>query len=64
LIELLEEQGVVGPDEGPTKGRAVLIPEEAEPPAPDGEPKVLSRDQDASDEFSDFTERDWQDLDK
>ena len=28
LIELLEEKGMVGPDEGPTKGRSVLVTEE------------------------------------
>ncbi len=64
LMDLLEAQGVVGPDEGPTKGRMVLIPAEAEPPAPLPEPKVLSPETDEDDEFADFTERDWKDLEK
>ncbi len=64
LIDLLEEQGVVGPDEGPTKGRSVLVPAEVERPAAPTEPKVLSRDKDEHDDFADFTDEDWQDLDK
>ncbi len=39
LIELLEQKGYVGDDEGPTKGRAVLTP----PPPADSAPKNAPR---------------------
>ncbi len=41
LIELLEQKGYVGEDEGPTKGRAVLTPP-APPPAQAGAPTPKS----------------------
>ncbi len=62
LMDQLEEQGIVGPDEGPSRGRAVLVqdkmptPDSEEPPPP---PEELSED-----DFSDWTEDDWADLEK
>lgn len=58
LMELLEEQGWVGPDEGPTKGRAVLS--KARVPGA----MVAPRQFEEEDQFSDWTEEDWADLDK
>jgi len=65
LIELLEEKGYVGPDEGPTKGRAVLIKPDApaKPPAPQTNIAPTRREF-AEDDFADWTEEDWADLDK
>lgn len=58
LMELLEEKGIVGPDEGPTKGRAVhAVDGRASTPMP-------RRDFQEEDDFSNWTEEDWQDLDK
>jgi S-DNA-T family DNA segregation ATPase FtsK/SpoIIIE len=84
LIELLEEKGIVGPDEGPTKGRAVRVQPHPLPPASSLEEQghALSRSperskgtveksesprrafKDAEDDFADWTEEDWEDLDK
>lgn len=55
LIELLEQKGIVGPDEGPTKGRAVRPPAETTPRAPSVR---------LEDDFADWTDEDWEDLDK
>jgi S-DNA-T family DNA segregation ATPase FtsK/SpoIIIE len=62
LIELLEEKGIVGPDEGPTKGRAVHATEDrttgvtaASQPQRDFQPE---------DDFTDWTDEDWDDLNK
>ena len=74
LIELLEEQGIVGPDEGPTKGRAVWAtpdrrrltvvhkPRRADKLAPQA--SSSPREFEAEDDFADWTEEDWADLDK
>ncbi|MBI4789359.1 MAG: DNA translocase FtsK [Chloroflexi bacterium] len=62
LIELLEEKGVVGPDEGPTKGRAVLAPDR--PTHSPTRRSTLPRASDTGLDFSDFTEADWDDTDK
>ena len=63
LIELLEERGIVGPDAGPTKGRTII---EATPArvkqARVAKPAHAKTSED--DEFVDWTEKDWQDLDK
>ena len=63
LIQLLEDQGIVGPDEGPTKGRAVLATGVApsKPKAPRAKPAPAASLQD--DAFEDFTEDDWEELD-
>ncbi len=61
LMELMEEKGYVGPDEGPTKGRAVKLSA-----LPSGARAGAARRefvQDA-DEFANFTEEDWEELDK
>lgn len=61
LMELLEDQGLVGPDEGPTKGRVVLarqiMPHAAKPSR-----KKPREAQD--DDFDDWTDEDWEDLDR
>jgi DNA segregation ATPase FtsK/SpoIIIE, S-DNA-T family len=62
LIELLEEKGIVGPDEGPTKGRAVHAIESHAPRAASSTPP--RRDFQEEDDFADWTEEDWADLDK
>jgi S-DNA-T family DNA segregation ATPase FtsK/SpoIIIE len=64
LIELLEEKGYVGPDEGPTKGRAVLVkPDAPTLPGTKTSPTPTRREF-AEDDFADWTEEDWADLDK
>jgi DNA segregation ATPase FtsK/SpoIIIE, S-DNA-T family len=80
LIELLEEKGIVGPDEGPTKGRAVLpeaVPS-TERPSQNRQETANTRarrsnrtnapaprkDTHEEDTFSDWSEEDWADLDK
>ncbi len=60
LMELLEEKGIVGPDEGPTKGRSVA----SEPAAEGSGPPSKREFQDQDDEFKDWSEKDWDDLDK
>jgi len=70
LMTLLEARGIVGPDEGPTKGRAVLTTADRRSPivarAPRSEPTRTStaRQFEEEDEFADWTEKDWEDLDK
>ncbi len=76
LIELLEEKGIVGPDEGPTKGRAVratppplltppVEPKPAKPIAPSSPTAPRQFEQaKPDDEFADWTDEDWDDLDK
>ncbi len=82
LVELLEEKGIVGPDEGPTKGRAVLAGAD-----PSTAPRTSSRPLTAQtrvhrtdkttartrtpqrkfeeeDAFADWTDEDWEDLEK
>ncbi len=61
LMELLQEKGIVGPDEGPTKGRSVTG---AEHPTESSSEKSRRNFQDGDDEFADWTEEDWDDLDK
>lgn len=78
LMELLEQQGVVGPDGGPTKGRVVLAHETVAPRvhlppggsevsadvAPGTVPAARKNAREFKDEdFEDFTEKDWEDLD-
>ncbi|MBI3914392.1 MAG: DNA translocase FtsK [Chloroflexi bacterium] len=55
LMELLEEKGYVGPDEGPTKGRAVKAP---------AAPATARREFVDDDEFKNFSDEDWEELDK
>jgi S-DNA-T family DNA segregation ATPase FtsK/SpoIIIE len=62
LIELLEEQGVVGPDEGPTKGRAVHAADSRAASSPFATPS--HRDFKEEDDFADWNDEDWEDLDK
>jgi S-DNA-T family DNA segregation ATPase FtsK/SpoIIIE len=62
LIALLEDKGMVGPDEGPTKGRAVHVTEDrttgiAAPSSP-------QRDFQPEEDFADWTDEDWDDLNK
>ena len=70
LIQLLEEQGIVGPDEGPTKGRVVLARADAPPPKVEQLPRRAqsnartARAFQEEDGFADWTEKDWEDLDK
>jgi len=68
LMELLEEKGIVGPDEGPTKGRAVLRKDAApdSPTAPRASKRSAAspRREFEEDDFSDWTDEDWEDLDK
>lgn len=67
LVELLEEKGIVGPDEGPTKGRSVIstqVPSSpAAPRAPSARPRT-PRESSSDLDLSDFTEDDWNELDK
>lgn len=58
LMELLEEKGIVGPDEGPTKGRSVRMVSETILPEPNTPAPG------AKDDFADWNEEDWKDLDK
>lgn len=79
LMELLEQKGLVGPDEGPTHGRAVL--RAAPPPAPSprpsnsgiirpsaaprkGAPARGVQGDEGLGNFDDFTDKDWEDLDR
>jgi len=62
LMELLEEKGIVGPDEGPTKGRAVHAEEPRAPSTSASAPP--RRDFQEEDDFGNWTEEDWEDLDK
>ena len=75
LMELLEEKGVVGPDEGPTKGRSVRTPDaNSITPPRASDPNILpprvqrnkmtGREFEEDDSFDDFTEADWDELDK
>lgn len=68
LMELLEEKGIVGPDEGPTKGRTVLMTADRQPPVARArraeKSSVRAARQFEEDEFADWTEKDWEDLDK
>ncbi|MCX7839983.1 MAG: DNA translocase FtsK [Anaerolineae bacterium] len=69
LMSLLEARGIVGPDEGPTKGRAVLTTDDRRPKTDVRAQTKESVSQAASrrfeeDDFSDWTEKDWEDLDK
>ncbi|HEX9077394.1 MAG TPA: DNA translocase FtsK [Anaerolineae bacterium] len=63
LMELLEEKGIVGPDEGPTKGRSVR--ETGAPSAVQSTRSPSSRREfQEEDDYSDWTEEDWNDLEK
>jgi S-DNA-T family DNA segregation ATPase FtsK/SpoIIIE len=62
LIELLEEKGIVGPDEGPTRGRAVHAPEDLTTGVK--APASPRRDFQPEDDFADWTDEDWEDLNK
>ncbi|HEX7586792.1 MAG TPA: DNA translocase FtsK 4TM domain-containing protein, partial [Anaerolineae bacterium] len=62
LIELLEEKGIVGPDEGPTKGRAVHSVEDRSSGVT--APASPRRDFQAEDDYADWTDEDWDDLNK
>ncbi|MBI5303423.1 MAG: DNA translocase FtsK 4TM domain-containing protein [Chloroflexi bacterium] len=66
LMELLEEKGFVGPDEGPTKGRSVRAPDtnESLPRAQKTTPASRRTFEEENDPFADFTEEDWEELDK
>jgi S-DNA-T family DNA segregation ATPase FtsK/SpoIIIE len=64
LIDLLEEKGFVGPDEGPTKGRVVLMPGDAPAKTKPGNGKASAKHAPLDDDFADWTEEDWADLDK
>ncbi|CAG0947957.1 DNA translocase SpoIIIE [Anaerolineae bacterium] len=70
LMELLEEKGVVGPDEGPTKGRPVRAESASESTSLPittrrvSETRSRARREFEEDPFADFTEKDWEDLDK
>jgi S-DNA-T family DNA segregation ATPase FtsK/SpoIIIE len=66
LMELLEEKGIVGPDGGPTKGRPIIDQDDA--PLKPSKSSVVSASSDrkfvGGDDFSDFTDEDWADLDE
>jgi len=64
LMELLEEKGIVGPDEGPTKGRTVHAAEARAPSVPSTRPASPARDFKEEDDFADWTDEDWEDLNK
>jgi S-DNA-T family DNA segregation ATPase FtsK/SpoIIIE len=73
LIELLEDRGIVGPDEGPTKGRTVLAMADHRHQTPDDRPRRAEktirranapRQFKEEDEYADWTEEDWADLEK
>ncbi len=69
LMTLLQTHGIVGPDEGPTKGRAVLTTADRRPPkvvrARSSEPpSTPAARRFEEDEFADWTEKDWEDLEK
>ena len=64
LMELLEEKGIVGPDEGPTKGRVVNTTDDnLVQPVKSREPTARNRQFEEA-EFADWTDEDWADLDK
>jgi len=72
LMDLLEQKGYVGPDEGsPSKGREILTKGELPPraaasqtlpttPSPSPEPRAFESEEG----FDDWTDEDWADLDK
>jgi S-DNA-T family DNA segregation ATPase FtsK/SpoIIIE len=64
LMELLEEKGIVGPDEGPTKGRAVIAHEDTLTSSTKSRASTSSARQFEEDDFADWTDEDWADLDK
>lgn len=65
LMDTLKEKGIVGPDEGPAKCRPVLTPEpQTAPPAEPSQKEPSRADPEEEPDFSDFTEKDWEDLDK
>ncbi|MEW5717171.1 MAG: DNA translocase FtsK, partial [Chloroflexota bacterium] len=74
LIELLEEKGIVGPDEGPTKGRAVLATVANRTQITEHRPRRVDKSVarartprrrfEDTDDFEDWTEEDWEDLEK
>ncbi|MBI5033079.1 MAG: DNA translocase FtsK [Chloroflexi bacterium] len=65
LIELLEKKGIVGPDGGPTKGRPVIVPGNAPSKPSKSRATAASSDRkfEEGDDFSDFTDEDWEELD-
>ncbi|MBI3740844.1 MAG: hypothetical protein HY257_03685, partial [Chloroflexi bacterium] len=60
LMELLEERGYVGPDEGPTKGRAVNI-SATSAATTRAQPR---REFIGEEDVENFTEADWEELDE
>jgi S-DNA-T family DNA segregation ATPase FtsK/SpoIIIE len=64
LMELLEEKGIVGPDEGPTKGRAVIAREDTLTSSTKSRASTSPARQFEEDDFADWTDEDWADLDK
>ncbi|MDE3091094.1 MAG: DNA translocase FtsK, partial [Chloroflexota bacterium] len=64
LMELLEEHGVVGPDEGPTKGRAVHATQDRAPGTSSPQATSPRREFQEDDAFADWTDEDWEDLEK
>jgi S-DNA-T family DNA segregation ATPase FtsK/SpoIIIE len=63
LMELLEEKGIVGPDGGPTKGRPVIAQDSA-PSKPVASTATPKREFEEEEDFDDWTDEDWEDLDK
>jgi S-DNA-T family DNA segregation ATPase FtsK/SpoIIIE len=66
LMELLEEKGIVGPDGGPTKGRPVLAQTDAPPRQSKSPTRAAPTDRQfqEDDGFDNWTEEDWDDLNK
>lgn len=66
LIELLEAKGYVGADEGPARGRPVLIKAKPSTPSAASSAAPTPRDfrQSGGDDFDDWDEQDWEDLNK